>query len=172
MKELTYLKEGYDKIAFSFPDESGSLISLKDEKYQDKLVIVQIFGTWCPNCMDETRYLVDLHKKYHKRGLEIIGLDFEITPTLEYFKPRVERFRKDLEVPYDIVLAGHANKKKAAEALPMLNHILSYPTAIIIDRKGEIKEIHTGFSGPGTGEAYQNYEKEMEGLIESLLAEN
>ena len=171
MKELTYLKEGYDKLTFSFPNVEGRLISLEDEKYQNKVVIAQIFGTWCPNCMDETRYLVDLHNKYHSKGLEIIGLAFETTPTLEYFKPRVERFKNDLNVPYELILAGPANKRKAAEALPMLNHILSYPTAIIIDRMGEIQEIHTGFSGPGTGEAYSIYKKEMEELIEKLLAE-
>lgn len=170
MKELTYLKEGYSKLNFSFPDVSGEIVSLEDEEYQNKVVIVQIFGTWCPNCMDETKYLVELHSKYHSQGLEIIGLDFENKPTLEYFKPRAERFIRDLNVPYKIVLAGNSNKKKAAEALPMLNHILSYPTAIIIDRKGEIQEIHTGFSGPGTGEAYLNYKKEMEELIDSLLA--
>jgi len=169
MKELTYLKEGYEKFEFSFPDTSGNLVSLEDEVYQDKVVIVQIFGTWCPNCMDETRYLVDLYKKYHHQGLEIIGLDFEIEPELEYFKTRVKRFRRDLKVPYNIVLAGSSIKELAAEALPMLNHILSYPTAIIIDRAGEIQEIHTGFSGPGTGKAYLSYKEEMETLIESLL---
>ncbi len=169
MKELTFLKEGYGELAFSFPDASGSLVSLEDKVYQNKVVIVQIFGTWCPNCMDETRYLVELYNKYHQEGLEIIGLDFEMEPGLEYFKPRVERFKRDLQVPYNIVLAGSSNKKEAAEALPMLNHILSFPTAIIIDRKGEVQEIHTGFSGPGTGQAYLNYKKEMEELIEGLI---
>ncbi len=171
MKELTYLKAGYEKLEFSFPDVSGNIISLEDENFQNKVVIVQILGTWCPNCMDETRYLVELYNNYHKQGLEVIGLDFEIQPTLEYFKPRVRRFIRDLKVPYKIVLAGNADKKEAAEALPMLNHILSYPTAIIINKKGEIQEIHTGFSGPGTGEAYLNYKNDMEDLIESLLAE-
>lgn len=169
MKELTYLKEGYKRLEFGFPDESGKIISLEDDVYQDKVVIVQIFGTWCPNCMDETSYLVELYNKYHHQGLEVIGLDFEFTPTLEYFKPRVQRFRRDLGVPYDIVLAGSSDKKKAAEQLPMLNHILSFPTAIILDRDGEIQEIHTGFTGPGTGESYLKYKKEMEQLIESLL---
>lgn len=171
MKSLTYLNPGYDGMAFSFPDESGTLVSLEDDQFQNKVVILQIFGTWCPNCMDETRYLVELHNKYNDRGLEIIGLDFEPKPTLPYFKKKISRFRNDLNVPYTLLLAGNSNKQKANESLPMLNHILSYPTAIIIDRKGEIKEIHTGFTGPGTGEAYDHYRQETEQLIESLLQE-
>jgi len=171
MKSLTYLKPEYEKLTFAFPNENGDMISLEDEKYQNKVVIVQIFGTWCPNCMDETRYLVELHKKYNSQGLEIIGLDFETKTDFDYFKKRIVRFRKDLEVPYELVLAGPANKKMAAKALPMLNKVISYPTAIFIDKKGKVREIHTGFSGPGTGEDYEQYKKETQELIEELLGE-
>jgi thiol-disulfide isomerase/thioredoxin len=171
MKSLTYLKDGYDKLTFTFPDETGKDVSLEDEQFHDKVVIVQIFGSWCPNCMDETRYLVELYNKYKDQGLEVIGLDFEPKPTLSYFKKRMERYRKDLNVDYTLLLAGHSDKQKAAEALPMLNQIISFPTAIIIDKKGIIQEIHTGFSGPGTGVEYDNYTREMENLIQNLLNE-
>jgi len=169
MKSLTFLKPGYHKLTFSFPNEHGERISLEDNKYHNKVVIVQIFGTWCPNCMDETRYLVELYNKYNPKGLEIIGLDFEPKTDFEYFKKRISRFRRDLNVPYELVLAGHANKKMAAEALPMLNKVISYPTAIFIDKSGKIREIHTGFSGPGTGADYEQYKKETKELIEELL---
>ncbi len=171
MKSLTWLKPGYDKLAFSFPNEKGETISLDDPKFKDKVVIAQIFGTWCPNCMDETRYFVDLYKNYNSEGLEIIGLDFETQTDFDYFKKRVARFRNDLNVPYELVLAGSANKKLAAEALPMLNKVISFPTAIFIDRKGNVREIHTGFSGPGTGNEYEHYKKETEELLEKLLQE-
>ncbi|MDX8339199.1 TlpA disulfide reductase family protein [Draconibacterium sp. IB214405] len=171
MKTLTYLNPGYDKLSFAFPNENGDTISLADEKYKGKAVIVQIFGTWCPNCMDETRFLAEVYEKYNAAGLEIIGLDFEIKPDFDYFQQRIERYRNDLNVSWELVLAGTSNKKKAAEALPMLNKIISYPTAIYIDKKGEIREIHTGFSGPGTGVAYEQYKTETEELIETLLNE-
>ncbi|WP_321345828.1 TlpA disulfide reductase family protein [uncultured Draconibacterium sp.] len=171
MKTLTYLNPGYDKLSFAFPNENREPISLEDEKYKGKTVIVQIFGTWCPNCMDETRFLVEMYDKYNAAGLEIIGLDFEVKPDFDYFQQRIERYRNDLNVSWELVLAGTSNKKKAAEALPMLNKIISYPTAIYIDRKGEIREIHTGFSGPGTGDAYVDYKAETEALIETLLDE-
>ncbi|WP_319589839.1 TlpA disulfide reductase family protein [uncultured Draconibacterium sp.] len=171
MKTLTYLNPGYDKLSFAFPNEKGDTVSLTDETYKGKVVIVQIFGTWCPNCMDETRFLAEMYEKYNAAGLEIIGLDFEVKPDFDYFKQRIERYRNDLNVSWELVLAGTSNKKKAAEALPMLNKIISYPTAIYIDRNGEIREIHTGFSGPGTGEAYDQYKKETEELLEKLLQE-
>jgi len=121
--------------------------------------------------MDETRFLVELYQMYHGKGLEIIGLDFEIKPGMEYFRSRVKRFKKDLNVPYPVLLAGPASKEKAAESLPMLNHILSYPTAIFIDRKGQIREIHTGFTGPGTGDYYIKYSEEVNQLVQNMLSE-
>jgi peroxiredoxin len=171
MKTLTFLNPGYERITFSFPNKDGKMISLQDEKYQNKVVLIQIFGTWCPNCMDETKYLVELHKKYMPMGLEIIGLDFEPKTDFDYFKKRIERFRKDLNVPYELLLAGSANKKLAAESLPMLNKVISYPTAIFIDKQGKVREIHTGFSGPGTGDKYLQYKKETEELVKTLLNE-
>jgi len=171
MKAFTYLKPGYEKLEFAFPNDQGATISLNDERYKNKVVIAQIFGTWCPNCMDETRYFVELYAKYHSQGLEIIGLDFETKPDFDYFKQRIARYRKDLNVPYELVLAGSSNKTKAAEALPMLNQVMSFPTAIFIDKTGKVHEIHTGFSGPGTGNEYEHYQKETTDLIEKLLNE-
>lgn len=171
MKKITFLKPGYNKLTFSFPNENKEIISLEDVRYINKVVLIQIFGTWCPNCMDETRYLVELYKKHHASGLEIIGLDFETKTDFDYFKTRIERFRKDLNVPYELVLAGPANKKLAAEALPMLNKVISYPTAIFIDKKGKVREIHTGFSGPGTRENHEHYKTETEILVKELLGE-
>lgn len=175
MKLLTYLKPGYEKryekLEFAFPNDKGEIVSLEDKRYQNKVVIAQIFGTWCPNCMDETRYLVELYNKYNSQGLEIIGLDFETKTDFDYFKKRIARFKKDLNVPYELILAGPANKKLAAEALPMLNKVISYPTAIFIDKSGKVREIHTGFSGPGTAESFEHYKRETEELIENLLNE-
>jgi peroxiredoxin len=171
MKSLTFLKEGYERLSFSFPDEAGTTVSLDDEKFKDKVVIVQIFGSWCPNCMDETRFLVDLYESYKDQGLEVIGIDFEPRPTLEYFRSRMERYRQDLNVNYTLLLGGSSNKEKAAEAMPMLNNIISFPTAIIIDRAGKIREIHTGFAGPGTGISYGEYTRDTEQLVNELLTE-
>lgn len=169
--ELTFLKEGYDTLEFSFPDLDGNMVSLSDEKYQDKVVLVQIFGTWCPNCMDETMFYRDWYAKNKDRGVEIIGLAYEIKDDFDYAKSRVDKMKKNLNVNYDFLIAGTSNKTEAAKTLPMLNHIMSFPTTIFIDRKGEVRKIHTGFSGPATGDYYTKYVDEFNFFMDSLLSE-
>ena len=169
--ELTFLKEGYDKLEFSFPDLDGKPVSLTDDKYQDKVVLVQIFGTWCPNCMDETIFYNDWYEKNKDRGVEIIGLAYELKDDFDYAKSRVEKMQKNLNVHYDFLIAGTSSKDAAAKTLPMLNHIMSFPTTIFIDRQGNVRKIHTGFSGPATGDYYTKYVDEFNFFMESLLSE-
>ena len=166
---LTHLKEGYDKLAFSFPNLDSTLVSLEDEKYQDKVVIIQIMGSWCPNCMDETNFLTSLYDKYYAEGLEIIGLAYERKPDFDYSKKRVLKMKEKFGVEYELLIAGTSDKKAAAETLPMLDHILSFPTAIVIDKSGKVSYIHTGFSGPGTGKYYTQFVDEFTSIIDDLL---
>jgi len=171
MDKLTYLKEGYDKLSFHFPTTEGDTLSLEDARFQGKPTIVQITGSWCPNCMDETRFLVDVYKKYKNKGLEIIAIDYESINDFKTFKKNVTRIKKDLAIDYPIVFGGLAKKSEAAKTLPMLNHIMSYPTTIFIDKNGKIKKIHTGFSGPGTGDLYQEYVDKTIALVEQMITE-
>ncbi|WP_291724062.1 TlpA disulfide reductase family protein [Bernardetia sp.] len=168
---LTYLKEGYETITFEFPNLEGKSVSLNAPKYDGKVKIVQLLGSWCPNCMDETNFLTELYKAYHPKGLEIIGLAYEQTEDFEEAKKRLERMNKRLNVEYEILFAGRADKDFAAETLPMLNHVMSFPTTIFIDKAGKVRKIHTGFSGKGTGEYYDNYVEETTNFVEMLLSE-
>ena len=168
---LTFLNEGYDKLAFSFPDSDGNMISLSDKKYQNKVVIVQLMGTWCPNCLDETKFLVDYLKQ--DSNVEVIGLAFESAKTKEIAFKAINRLKDRVAVNYPILLAqyGSYDKKKAQEKLPMLNHVLSYPTTIFIDKNGDVRKIHTGFNGPATGEKYVEFKKDFNALITQLSNE-
>lgn len=168
---LTYLKEGYDEIDFSFPDLEGNPVSLKDEKFKNKVVILQILGTWCPNCMDETRFLSDWYKKNKSEAVEILGLAYEIRPDYEYAKQRVVTMKDKMNVPYDFVIAGTSSTKSASESLPMLNKVISFPTSIIIDKKGKVRRIHTGFSGPATGVYYEEFVDDFNQFMSALLNE-
>lgn len=169
---LTYLKEGYEKIDFSFPDLNGKLTSLEDEKFKDKIVILQIFGTWCPNCMDETRFLSEWYNKNQSQGVEIIGLAYEIKPDFDYARDRVMTMKEKLNVPYDFVIAGTSSTKSASESLPMLNKVMSFPTSIIIDKKGKVRRIHTGFSGPATGVYYEEFVDDFNQFMQELINES
>jgi thiol-disulfide isomerase/thioredoxin len=168
-EKLTYLNQDYDKLSFNFPDENMDSISLNDSRFKNNVIIVQIMGSWCPNCMDESRFLVEMYQKYKNRGLEIIAIDFEIRNDFEVFKRNISKMKKDLNIDYPIVFGGSSKKSESSKTLPMLNQILSYPTTIFIDRNGNIKKIETGFSGPGTGTIYDEYKRKTIDLIESLL---
>lgn len=170
--ELTCLKPGYDGISFTFPDLHSDSVSYPSDQYDGKVVIIQILGSWCPNCMDETRLFAQWYDKYHHDGLDIIGLAFERRPDMADAVAAVEKMKKRLGADYEMLIASLTiSKTVAAEQLPMLNAVISYPTSIWIDRSGTIRKIHTGFNGPGTGEKYDEFVKEYEGLIQEMLAE-
>ncbi|WP_238395775.1 peroxiredoxin family protein [Pontibacter pudoricolor] len=169
---LTFLKPGYEKLDFTFPDIDGSgNISLSDDKYKGKVMIVQLLGSWCPNCMDETKFLAPYYDKNKDRGLEIIGLGFERSPEFEKAAPRLQKMKDRMNVNYDLAVAGISDKEAAAKALPALNHVLSFPTTIYIGRDGKVRKIHTGFSGPGTGKYYEDWVADFNKTMDQLLAE-
>jgi len=153
-KDLTYIKDGYDGLSFTFPDSNGTLISLEDDQYKDKVVLVQIMGSWCPNCLEESTFYVKYLEENPNPDFEIIGLAFEYAPTQEKAFGSIKRLKDRLKIPYPILLAqyGDSDKKLANEKLPMLNHIISYPTSIFVDKKGKVRRIHTGFNGAATGQ--------------------
>ena len=169
---LTDLKDGNDKINFSFPGLDGKNVSLSDQKFKDKIVLIQFFGSWCPNCMDETAYLTSFYKKYNAKGVEIVGLAYERSKDFERSKKNVTRLRDRFSVPYDLLITGYTNDKaEVSKSLPMLEKFMAFPTLMIIDKRGKIRKIHTGFSGPGTGTHYTEFVKEFENTIDGLLAE-
>ena len=169
--KLTYLKKGYTKMEFTFPDLTGKKVSLSDDKYKNKVVILQILGTWCPNCMDETRFLTQWYDANKTKDVAIIGLAYEAKDDFNYAKTRVENMKKRMHVDYDLLIAG-TYTKDPGKTLPMLNHLMSFPTTIIIDKKGVVRKIHTGFSGPATGDYYLKYKEEFNQYIDKLLKEH
>ncbi|RCW91224.1 peroxiredoxin family protein [Winogradskyella arenosi] len=171
--DLTFLKEGYERLAFEFPDTSGNLVSLDDERFKGKVVVVQIMGSWCPNCLDESKYYAEFYKQNKSKDIAFVGLAFEYAKTEEAAFSRIDRLKERVGIDYPILLAqyGSSDKEKAQEKLPMLNHVLSYPTSIFIDKTGKVRKIHTGFNGPATGEKYTAFKAEFERFVAELLAE-
>jgi hypothetical protein len=130
-------------------------------------------GTWCTNCLDETRFYVDFVKNNPDLDLQIVGLAFEYAKTEEKAFEGIQRLKEREGVPYPILLAqyGTSNKQKANEKLPMLNHILSYPTTIYMDKNGQVRKIHTGFNGPATGEKFVEFKDEFNKTIQELTSD-
>jgi peroxiredoxin len=170
--KLTYLKEGYKTFDFSLPDAEGKKISLKDDKFKNKVVIVTIGGTWCPNCIDEAGFVAPWYKKNKSRGVEVVGVQFEHNTDPAHVKIAMEAFKKRFGIEYDEVYGGLADKNVVAQSFPALNTFLSFPTILFIDKKGNVAKIYTGFTGPATGSYYTQFVKEFNEEVTTLLKES
>ena len=162
---------GFESVDFTLKDTKGKTWTLKDPRFAGKPVIIQIMGSWCPNCMDETNYLAPWYKKNKKRGVEIVGLSFERNDKPEIANPKIDKMVSRFGIDYPVVLAGTSSDASTAKALPMLNKVMSYPTTIFIDKHGKVREIHTGFNGPGTGKYYEEYVADFNTLMDKLISE-
>lgn len=156
-----------------FPDANGNMVSLDDERFKNKVVLIQLFGTWCPNCLDESKYYTEFYNNHKNEDLEIVGLAFEYVKTEEEAFNNIKRLQERVGIDYPILLAqiGSTSKVKAQEKLPMLNHVLSYPTTIFIDKTGKVRKIHTGFNGPATGDEFVEFKKKFVEFLGELLKE-
>jgi len=168
-EKLTYLKPGYDSVYFCFPDAAGDTICSSDSRFNNKITIVQIMGTWCPNCMDESAFLAELYAQYHPLGLEIIALAFERETSPQSAAKNFEKLKNHFGIHYPILLAGSSNKTEASNALPMLNAVIAFPTLILLDRNKQVIAIHTGFNGPATGQLFVDFTGDFRQKIEQLL---
>ena len=166
---LTYLKDGYKSLDFSFPDVDGHAVSLKDPKYRNKVVVLTIGGTWCPNCIDETAFLAPWYLANRSRGVEVISIQYERQLDSAFVRKALIRMRSRFDIRYDQLVGGIADKQAVAASLPALNTFLAFPTTIFIDRQGNVAKIHTGFTGPATGKYYDDFIKEFNDEIDSLL---
>ncbi len=168
---LTFLREGCDMVDFQFPNIDGGMVSPNDAAFKGSVRVVQIMGSWCPNCVDETRLLNEIYGKHHADGLQVISVAFERYQDTVRAMEGLRRFRDVLQVRYPILYGGMAGKGEAAERLPFLNHVMSYPTLIIIDHLGSVRRIRTGIYGPSTGSHYEHHKRSLEVFIQGLLAE-
>ena len=170
---LTFINEGYDTFNFSFPDLEGNTVSLTDERFKDKVVLVQLMGSYCPNCLDETKFYSQFYEANKDRGLEVVALAFENAKTEEKAIKGITRMKERVGLNYEILIAqiGTNDKGKAQEKMPMLNKVVSYPTTIYLDKTGKVRKIHTGFNGPATGEKYELFKQEFNSFMDTLLSE-
>lgn len=161
------LEKASDYFHFEALDVSGNRITEKDPAFSNKVLVVQILGTWCPNCLDETRFLVE---KYTGKPSEVefIGLAFERKDDPEYAFSRINVVKNRLNVPYPVYWGGLANKDSASKKLKEIAPIQAFPTTVFVDKKGKIFRVHSGFSGPATGQYYLDFKKEFEETIREL----
>jgi thiol-disulfide isomerase/thioredoxin len=172
-EQPTQLKEGFTKLDFTFKDLAGKPVSINDERFKNKVVIIQLMGSWCPNCMDETNFLSGYYNENKKRGLEIIALAYEYSTDFNRSKESVTKFQKKFNVHYPMLITGAAisDEQRTEKTLPQLTPIKVFPTTLYLDRKGNVREIHNTFYGPGTGEEHEKFKKRFYNTMDLLLAE-
>ena len=168
---LTAMRAGSRHLDFAFPDLAGNTVTSNDPAFRGKVLIVALAGSWCPNCHDEAAFLEPLYREYRGRGVEIVSLMFEHFGDFPHAAEAAQRFRKHYGIEYTTLIAGISDKDEAAKKLPMLDHVYAFPTTIFIDRKGGVRKIHTGFSGPATGDHYTRFVDEVKATLDRLLAE-
>jgi peroxiredoxin len=164
----TSVKDPTEPFHFSFPDLNGRLVSDSDERFRGKVVIVAIGGSWCPNCHDEAPFLMELYRKYHKLGLEIVGLSFEDGELLKN-PTRLRAFVRKYGIEYPMLLAGETTE--LAAKVPQAVHLNAWPTTFYLGRDGRVRSVHAGFAGKASGEYHIELRAEVTRLVERLLAE-
>jgi thiol-disulfide isomerase/thioredoxin len=165
----TRIKNPNEPFTFSFPDLNGKLVSNTDPQFRDKVVIVNITGSWCPNCHDEAPFLADLYRRYHTRGLEIVALDFEETEQRKD-PARLKAFIKKYDIQYTYLIAGEPAELQAK--IPQAETLNSWPTTFFLGRDGRVRAIHAGFAAPASGEFNLALKKEVTDRVEQLLSED
>ncbi|MGH2642581.1 MAG: TlpA disulfide reductase family protein [Chitinophagaceae bacterium] len=169
------IKPGTVKLGFHLKNMlTGKEISLADSNYLGKVVVIQILGSWCPNCMDETKFLAQYYKENHQRGVDFIGVDFERTSDFQKSKQAMQTFFDHFDISYPILFSGVAASdpdltEKVFPNLPV--KIQDFPTTIFIDKQGYVRKIHNGINGPATGKYYDQFKNEFKDIVNGLLAE-
>jgi thiol-disulfide isomerase/thioredoxin len=168
---LTTIRDDTWSFGFTFPDETGKPVSIADERFKNKVMLVALGGSWCPNCHDEAAFLAPLYRQYRDKGVEIVELMFEHSGDFEPAAKAVAAMRAKFGIEYTTLIAGISDKDDASTKLPQLSGVYAFPTTLFVDRKGRVRRIYTGFSGPATGAHYEELTASFIETLESLLAE-
>ena len=167
------LKEGEERISFAFKDLNRKIISSSDERFRNKVVVVQLMGSWCPNCMDETKFLNEFYIKNKQRGVEVVSLAYEYSTDFERSRISLLKFQQRFNVKYPMLITGAwiNDSLRTEKTIPQITPIKVFPTTIYIGKEGKVKKMQAGFYGPGSGEHFELYKKEFYQTIEKMLEE-
>ena len=156
---------------FAFPDLEGKLVSQNDARFAGKVVLIDIFGSWCTSCHEAMPDLLDLYRRYHARGLELLGFGYEVSSDSAEANRLIRRFRDKYAIPWPLLRAGINVVEETAATLPQLKGFTAYPTTIFLGKDGRIRQVYAGFRGPAAGAQHTRQLEDYRSIIERLLAE-
>ena len=169
--ELTWMKNPKETLSLKLNADAKTERSFGEKDWKGKVTLVQIMGTWCPNCTDESRFVKSMYEKYHAQGLQVVPVSFERGSDKQVAFTRINSQAKQMALPYPVYLGSGADspQKAAAIVFAQLNHVMSFPTLILIGKDGKVNKVWTGFYGPGTGVHYAEHTAEIEDAVLRLL---
>ena len=169
--ELTWMKNPKETLELKLSTDIKTERSFGENDWKGKVTLVQIMGTWCPNCTDESLFVQSMYEKYHAQGLEVVPVSFERGSDKQVAFTRINSQSKQMALPYPVYLGSGADspQKAASIVFAQLNHVMSFPTLILIGKDGKVKKVWTGFYGPGTGVYYKEHTAEIEDAVLRLL---
>jgi thiol-disulfide isomerase/thioredoxin len=134
----------------TLPD--GKKVSAAD--YDNKVLILDFWATWCPPCRKEIPGFIELQKKYAEKGLVIVGFSFDNDPSAH------DVWIKEQKVNYlSIFMQTDPGKAVVDQFQKQVGEISSIPTTLVIDRKGRIVYKHVGYGSP------EDFEKVLAPLL-------
>jgi len=122
--------------AYSALSLSGDSVSLAAQR--GKVVLLNVWATWCHPCRDEIPELQAIHEKYAARGLELVGVSVDT----ESADDAIRAFARDFRMTYAIW-------RDPGERVSAQFHIVGVPTTFLIDREGVLRWRKTGPIQPG-----------------------
>jgi len=127
LRVLRRLSLGSPPIPFEVKGTKGEKISL--DKYKGKVVLLDFWATWCGPCRVDMPQVIQLYKKYNKKGFEIIGI------SLDNNKLALDKYLKSNDMKLPQFFDGQGWKNKIAQDYG----VKSIPATYLIDRKGKIR---------------------------------
>lgn len=158
-----------ENISFTIPDLKGNQVSFESDTSKNKVILLNIFGSWCGCCNKEIPYLVDIKKKYANQDFEIIGIAFE-EDSGESAKSKVRELVRRRNINYPVLFGGRSEKSNVLSTIKGLGTFFGYPTTIFIGRDGKVKDLKVGFISI-TPEIMEWQVNQFEKIVVKLLNE-
>jgi thiol-disulfide isomerase/thioredoxin len=165
----TTMKNPASSFAFACSSLSGETVRNTDERFKGKGLIVDIMGTWCHNCMDESPVLQKIYTASGRDKLEMVGLSFEVKEDEALGRKNLSQYRDRFGLTYPLLYCGSVDDSNVDQKLKsQLENFFAYPTTLFIDKTGKVRTIHAGFHGPGTGDQYEPQVQRLQSLAAEI----